>query len=135
MTWKKFEDMDAWQLARRLNMHIHELILKTEIAKNFALKDQIYRAAGSIMDNIAEGFERGNTSEFKVFLAYAKGSCGEVRSQLYRCVDMGFITELQFTRLKQECEFISGKIYRIIEYLNRSNIKGARFPKDQPRNP
>jgi four helix bundle protein len=127
MTWQKFEDIEAWQLARAYFGAIHELIQASPINKNFALRDQMYSAAGSIMDNIAEGFERGSNGEFRNFLGYAKGSCGEVRSQLYRCMDMGFLTQVHFDTLKQKGDFIAGKIYRIIEYLNSSDIKGPRF--------
>ncbi|HLF62536.1 MAG TPA: four helix bundle protein [Saprospiraceae bacterium] len=124
MTWKRFEDIEAWQMARVLSIKIHELIQSTPINKHFALKDQMYGSSGSIMDNIAEGFERGSNGEFRSFLAYAKGSCGELRSQIYRCFDLKFIVEQDYITLKQECEFISGKIHRIIEYLISSDFKG-----------
>ena len=127
MTWKCFEDIDAWQMARVLSREIHLMIQSTAIRKNFALRDQLYRSAGSVMDNIAEGFERGGNKEFRTFLGYAKGSCGEVRSQLYRCLDMELITSEQYEKLNQSSLFIAGKIYRLIEYLNRSGIKGSRF--------
>lgn len=127
MTWKHFEDIDAWQMARSYNQKIHQLILNTQIRVHFGLKDQMYRAAGSIMDNIAEGFERGSNGEFRTFLAYAKGSCGESRSQLYRCLDLNLISKDEYELHKQEAEFIAGKIYRIIEYLNSSDIRGQRF--------
>ena len=127
MTWKRFEEIEAWQMARAFNQKIHELIVTSGIERHFALKDQMYRSAGSVMDNIAEGFERGSNGEFKCFLGYAKGSCGELRSQLYRCQDMGFLKLEQFLELKEEIELIAGKIFRIIEYLSASGIKGARF--------
>jgi four helix bundle protein len=127
MTWKRFEDIDAWQMARALNLQIHELIINTPISQHFALKDQLYRAAGSIMDNIAEGFERGSNRDFRTFLGYAKGSCGEVRSQLYRSVNFNYISESTFERLKQEVMFTAGKIYKIIEHLNNSHFKGHRL--------
>jgi four helix bundle protein len=79
------------------------------------------------MDNIAEGFERGSNGEFKTFLAYAKGSAGECRSQLHRCLDQGYISEPEFNAFKQEIEFISGKLQRIIDYLNGSGRRGSRF--------
>ncbi|HLF65226.1 MAG TPA: four helix bundle protein [Saprospiraceae bacterium] len=127
MTWTHFEDIDAWQMARAYSKRIHDLIENSAIKKNFALKDQMYGSSGSIMDNIAEGFERGSNGEFRNFLSYAKGSCGESRSQLYRCLDLGLISQKDFHSLKQEAEFIAGKIFRIIEYLNSSDIRGQRF--------
>lgn len=127
MTWKRFEDIEAWQMARIQQVKIHDLIMNSNICKNFALKDQMYRSSGSVMDNIAEGFERDSNGEFKTFLAYAKGSCGELRSQLYRCLDLQLISEPVFLELKQQSEFISGKIYKIMEYLNSSDHRGPRF--------
>jgi len=79
------------------------------------------------MDNIAEGFERGSNGEFRSFLSYAKGSYGEVRSQLYRCMDLGFINEAQFLCYREETEFIAGKRFRIIAHLNTFSHKGQRF--------
>jgi len=132
MTWKRFEDIEAWQMARVLNLKIHELISHMIPRNNFAIRDQMYRSAGSIMDNIAEGFERGSNNEFKTFLAYAKGSCGELRSQLHRCFDFEYLSEETYFNLRQQTEFISGKIQRIIQHLNRSNLKGSRFTNLDP---
>jgi four helix bundle protein len=127
MTWNRFEDIEAWQMARAYNKTLYELIYRTEIRRHFSLKDQMLRATGSIMDNIAEGFERGSTAEFRSFLSYAKGSCGEARSQLYRCFDQKLISYQDFTSLKKDIEHIAGKIYRIIAHLNTSKRKGQRF--------
>lgn len=127
MTWKRFEDIEAWQMARIQQLKIHDLIVNSNICKHFSLKDQMYRSSGSVMDNIAEGFERESNGEFKTFLAYAKGSCGELLSQLYRCVDLQLISESTFLELKQRSEFISGKIHKIIDYLNSSDYRGSRF--------
>jgi len=86
-TFNNFEDIEAWQKARQLTKRIYEITKKGALAKDYGLKDQIRRASVSIMSNIAEGFERGGNKEFIQFLSTAKGSSGEVRSQLYVIVD------------------------------------------------
>ncbi|MDX1410182.1 MAG: four helix bundle protein, partial [Saprospiraceae bacterium] len=90
-------------------------------------KDQMYASGGSIMDNIAEGFERGNNREFSVFLAYAKGSAGEARSQLYRSFDFGYVPQERFDRLITKLKHISGKLHNMIQYLNATSIRGTRY--------
>ena len=98
-TIKSFEDIEAWQKARELSRDIFELTMTGTFAKDFSLRDQINRATGSIMDNIAAGFERGGTREFIQFLAIAKGSAGEVRSQLYRALDRKHLENSQYILL------------------------------------
>lgn len=83
-TIQKFEDLEIWQQARAICQNIEMLIQTTNLKTNYSLKDQIDRSSGSIMDNIAEGFERNGNREFIQFLSIAKGSCGEVKSQSYR---------------------------------------------------
>jgi four helix bundle protein len=102
-TIRKFEDMEVWQLARVLANKIYELTLEGTFAKDYKLRDQINASSGSIMDNIAEGFERDGTREFVQFLAIAKGSAGEARSQLYRALDKKHISEEVFSTLKGRC--------------------------------
>ena len=92
-TIKKFEDLEMWKLSRDLCKRIGDLIDKERLNKNYRLIGQIEGSSGSIMDNIAEGFERGTRAEFIMFLGYAKGSCGEIRSQLYRLLDRTYITD------------------------------------------
>src|SRR2546430_11370128 len=89
---EKFEDFIAWQKARKLTRQIYKATNLPAFSRDFGLKDQIRRAAVSIMSNIAEGFERGRPSEFHQFLSIAKGSCAEVRSQLYVAFDAGYET-------------------------------------------
>ena len=88
---KDFEDLEIWKEARRLTCEIYNLSKTPKFSKDFGLRDQIQRAAVSIMSNIAEGFERGGNQEFVQFLYVAKGSCGELRSQLYVALDQAYI--------------------------------------------
>ena len=92
----KFEDMQAWQKARELTAGIYELTRTGEFAKDYALRDQIRRAAISVMSNLAEGFERSSRQEFHQFISIAKGSCAEVRSQLYTALDAKLIDQEEF---------------------------------------
>src|SRR5437870_258897 len=96
---KRFEDFIAWQKARKPTARIYNATSEGEFARDFGLKDQIRRAAVSVMSNIAEGFERGRPSEFHQFLSVAKGSCAEVRSQLYVALDAGYMNSYSFGRL------------------------------------
>ena len=95
-TFKTFEDNDAWQRSRELTNLIYKVTAEGAFSKDYGLKDQIRRASVSIMSNIAEGFERSGTGEFAHFLATAKGSAGEVRSQLYVALDQGYINAAVF---------------------------------------
>lgn len=88
--------------------------------------DQIERSSGSVMDNIAEGFERGSRGEFIVFLGYPKGSAGEVRSQLYKALDGKYITQQEFDYLSDLIIHVSNCIQKFIEYLLKSQISGTR---------
>ena len=96
---EKFEDFIAWQKARKPTRQIYKATNLPAFSRDFGLKDQIRRAAISIMSNIAEGFERGRPAEFHQFLSIAKASCAELRSQLYVAVDAGYINEPQFQEL------------------------------------
>jgi four helix bundle protein len=88
---RNFEDLEVWQNSRDLCKKIHHLIISPEFAKDFALVNQINRSSGSIMDNIAEGFGRTGNKEFIQFLSISKGSCSEVKSQLYRAMDRSYL--------------------------------------------
>lgn len=96
---EKFEDLVAWQRARELTKDIYSITNQGEFSKDFGLRDQIRKASVSIMSNIAEGFERGGRSEFHHFLVIAKGSCAELRSQLYVALDVGYINKAVFKDL------------------------------------
>jgi four helix bundle protein len=93
---KKFEDMIAWQKARKLTSDIYRVTGRGKFASDYGLKDQIRRAAVSSMSNLAEGFERGGLVEFHSFLAIAKGSCAELRTQLYVALDVGYLDQRSF---------------------------------------
>ena len=97
----KFEDLEIWRLAREICQNIEYLIQNTNLKTNYSLKDQIDRSSGSIMDNIAEGFERNGNKEFIHFLSIAKGSAGEVKSQSYRAFDKKLISEEQHLKLNE----------------------------------
>ncbi len=126
-TITRFEDLEIWQEARRLAKEIHFISLETELKTDFRFRDQIKAASGSVMDNIAEGFERNGNLEFRQFLSIAKGSAGETRSQLYRVLDFNYINEEKFTILKIDYENLSGKINNFISYLNKKDFKGTKF--------
>ena len=114
---KKFEDIDAWKLARNLTNRVYEISNRRDFSRDFALRDQIRRAVISIMSNIAEGFESQTQALFITYLGRAKASAGEVRSQLYIALDQNYINTEDFEPLQQLVEIISRKIYRFIKYL------------------
>ena len=126
-TIRSFEEIEAWQKARSLSKEIFELTNIGTFSRDFGLRDQINRASGSIMDNIAEGFERSGTKEFIQFLAIAKGSAGEVRSQLYRALDRNHLTNDHYNILSESTSQISKMINGFITYLRDSNLKGMKF--------
>ena len=113
---ERFEDLIAWQKARELTVRIYRITGQGNFAKDYGLKDQIRRASVSSMSNIAEGFERHRLTEFHQFLSVAKGSCAEVRSQLYVAFDVGYLSDEQFAKLKSQTE----ELGRIISGLRAS---------------
>ncbi len=123
---ERFEDLEIWQLARRLNKEIYELTCRDVFKRDFKLVDQMRGSSGSAMDNAAEGFERNNNREFYYFIRVAKGSTGELRSQLYGCLDRGFITEEEFKRLRTDVENLSGKQRNFMDYLKKVNAEEAK---------
>lgn len=126
-TVQKFEDLEVWQKARVFARQIFELSNSGLFAKHFELKNQINRSSGSIMDNIAEGFERGGKAEFINFLTIAKGSCAETRSQLYRSFDRNYLSAETSKSFLQQAEEIGRMIGGLINYLNKSGLKGRKF--------
>jgi len=126
-TITRFEDLEIWKEARRLAKEIHWIAVETDLKSDFRFRDQIKASSGSIMDNIAEGFERNGNLEFRQFLSVAKGSAGETRSQLYRVLDYNYIDVVKFEILKTDFENLSGKINNFISYLNKKDFKGTKF--------
>jgi four helix bundle protein len=112
----KFEDLIAWQKARELTKEIYFITSRGGFSKDYGLRDQIRRAVVSIMSNIAEGFDRGGRAEFHQFVVVAKGSCAEVRSQLYVAHDIGYISKEEFNRLNN----MTLELSRILGGLRKS---------------
>ncbi len=127
MKIEQFEDIQAWQKGRELTQSIYDFSRRREFARDFGLKDQIRRAAISITSNIAEGFERDGNREFLQFLSHAKGSCGEVRSQLYVALDENYVSEDEFRNLKEDCLSISRMLNGFMTYLRKHDAKGRKF--------
>lgn len=124
-----FEDLPIWVKARDICKDVYRLTLKGTFAKDFGLKDQINRSSGSCMDNIAEGFERDGNREFKQFLSISKGSIGETRSQLYRALDRGHITQIEFDDLFYKCKNESKELGGFMRFLRDSPEKGNKYPR------
>lgn len=131
-TIAKFEDILAWEKGRELTRLVYRQTNSSPFSRDFGLNDQIRRAAVSITSNIAEGFERDGTKEFVQFLTYAKGSCGEVRSQLYVALDEQYISQETFSDLHQLCIEISKLLNGFISYLNSSQHKGRKYIRETP---
>jgi four helix bundle protein len=114
MAFEKFEDIYSWQKAGGLSVEVYRVFNN---CRDFAFKDQIQRAVVSIMNNIAEGFERQTNKEFTNFLYIARGSAGEVRSMLYLAFKLGYISQTDFNKLLGDAEEISRLIYGLIKTL------------------
>ena len=125
-TIKRFEDLEVWKESRLLNKKIGALIQEQKFKNNFRFINQVEGSSGSIMDNIAEGFERGTRAEFIQFLGYSKGSCGELRSQLHRALDRGYLQLNQFEDLLKIVLRISAMLQGLIVYLQKTKINGVR---------
>ena len=124
---ERFEDIEAWQKARELTREIYRITNQGAFVKDFGLRDQIRRAAVSIMSNIAEGFGRGGNKEFIQFLSTAKGSASEVQAQLYVALDAEYITKDQFQQLYGLAQSSGKMIGGFIRYLQKSDHKGVKF--------
>jgi four helix bundle protein len=123
----RFEEIISWQEARVLNKNIGTLIDTGRFKHSYRLISQVEASAGSIMDNIAEGFERSGNKEFIQFLYIAKGSCGELRSQLCRTLDRGYINQKEFDELSNHAMRISSLIQKLITALENSELKGIKY--------
>src|SRR4030095_7794393 len=129
----RFEEIVSWQESRKLNHVIGDLIDTGRFKNSYRLINQIEGSAGSIMDNIAEGFERGGSKECVQFLYIAKESCGELRSQLYRALDRKYIQQSEFDNFSVQAIKISSLIQKLINYLETTEIKGIKYKPKQPK--
>lgn len=114
---EKFEDLIVWQEARRLRQEVYSVSKMGAFARDYEMRNQIRGAALSVMDNIAEGFERGSNKEFVQFLNFCKGSAGEVRSALYAALDEAYLTPPEFEKLRERALSVSKRCSRLITYL------------------
>jgi four helix bundle protein len=129
MKIERFEDLEIWQEARELCKKVFEITSLDPFRSDFKLRDQISSSSGSIMDNIAEGFERGGNKEFAQFLSVSKGSCGETRSQSYRAFDKRHIDQITLDDLISRTTQLSKKISSLMSYLAKSDLKGPKYHK------
>jgi len=126
-TIERFEDLEAWKLARELTSLVYTCSGAGNFGRDFALRDQIRRASISIVSNIAEGFERDGDKEFLQFLSMAKGSCGEVRAQLYLALEQKYISDALFQELTTKAIQLSRVISGLIRYLRQSELSGKKY--------
>ena len=124
---RDFEELAIFQKARELSAMIYPVRKRGDFKYDTRFVQQIRAAAGSIMDNIAEGFERTGNKEFLNFLYIAKGSCGEVRSQLIRAKDVGYLTHEEYDEIYTDCRKLSASIMNFIKELKSSDITGAKY--------
>ncbi|HMA61125.1 MAG TPA: four helix bundle protein [bacterium] len=126
-TVERFEDLIAWQKARQYAHEIYELTCLERFSRDFSLVDQIRKSSGSVMDNIAEGFDRGGNKEFIQFLYIAKGSLSETKSQLYRAFDRNYINNDVLDNKLEKADELAKIIGGLISYLLNSKFKGRKF--------
>ena len=123
----RFEDLDAWKIARELTRDVYRITRADEFSRDFGLKNQIRKASVSVMSNIAEGHDRSGTGEFVQFLATAKGSAAEVKSQLYVALDQEYIKENAFAETFGLATETANMIGGLMNYLRRSGIRGSKY--------
>lgn len=126
-TIERFEDIEAWKMAREATRQIYLISGSGDFSRDFAPKDQIRRSSVSAMGNIAEGFEREGNREFINFLGIAKGSCAETRSHLYVALDQNYISDSQFRTVYDCLDETGRRIGGFMSYLRQSNLKGSKF--------
>jgi four helix bundle protein len=127
VTIRKFEDIEAWIKARELTNAIYGSSRSGAFSRDYGLKDQIRRSSVSVMSNIAEGFERDSVAEFAKFLSYAKGSVGEVQSQLYVALDQEYVTLERFKEIQIQTDTTKRLIAGFMQYLKHTPFKGNRY--------
>jgi four helix bundle protein len=123
----RFEDLEVWQLARKVYQKVSAIAERMRKKHEYRFSEQMKAAAGSIMDNIAEGFERNSRLEFLNSLSISKGEGGELKSQSYRCLDDNYIDEKEFNELYGNIDVLIKKIAKFIIYLNKAKTKGLKF--------
>jgi len=133
----RFEDLEIWQEARELCKIVYEVTSNGPFWQDFKFRDQIRASSGSIMDNIAEGFDRGGNKEFVQFLSVSRGSCAEVRSQSYRAFDVKHITQKKHDELLQRTDTLSRKIHNLMQHpkTQTSKAQNTYSPLTQCQNP
>ena len=129
-TFKRFEDIEAWQKGRELTQEIYKVTDDRAFSRDFNLCNQLRRASVSVMSNIAEGYERSGTNEFIQFLSIAKGSVGEIKTQLYIALDQRYIDGQVFEHLSERLSHIAGMISNLMNYLRRSNVRGTKYKRE-----
>jgi len=131
MNYKRFEELPCWNQARELCQKVFEIINQVKFREDLSLRDQLWRVAGSTMDNIAEGFDDGSTREFIRFLGYSQRSCSEVQSQLYRALDCNYITQNQFNEMYMIASACRKQIKGFRKYLRNYNPRrgSSKIPK------
>ena len=134
-TIKRLEEIIAWQEAHKLASMVYCLTSAGNFARDFGLRDQIRPAAVSVGSNIADGFERNGNKEFEKFLWIAKGSAGEVVSQLYTAIDVGYVAEEQVLEVSKQARHCAYLIYKFIQSLKSSTLTGERYKPSQPSQP
>ncbi len=127
--YRRFTDMKVWNAARILTKDIYVITSCHSLSRDWALRDQLRKAAVSIPSNIAEGFERGGTGEFIQFLSVAKGSNGEVITQLHIALDLGYLQENDFQELVGKAHEVGAMLGGLIKYLRKSGITGSKYRK------
>jgi len=126
-TYNSFEDLPVWQNARELASLVYKTSAEGKLSKDYGLRNQIQKAVVSVSSNIAEGFERGSKREFIQFLYIAKGSCGELRSQMYIAKDLGYLSNSDSDTLIKSASNTSKQINGFIKYLKASRFTGHKF--------
>ncbi len=126
-TYTSFEQLKMWQTSRELNKKLYHLLIDKDDKKYGFLINHMYKTAGSIMDNIAEGHGRQGNKEFLNFLSYSRGSCDELKSQLYRAMDLEIISTSDFEKLNKDCTSILSQLTYFTNYLKKSDHKGNKF--------
>lgn len=134
MTIRQFEDIEGWKAARILANAVYDMTMDGAFARDYGLSDQIRRAAGSAMHNIAEGFDAGSGPEFIKFLRYSQRSCTQVKSQLYLALDRDYITSVEFRRVLNLADTAHARVGGFIKYLLQQGRRPAQAPQQRTRN-